>query len=145
MVMPTDSLAMTAWSSSLMICVTCSGVSGLVMCLIMDKCHVVCLTSRWALAVQNLHPEIKRFCTEALHAVETWHYDMNHVGIWGNFFVHPHDLLQLDDINSAVCEQRFGHVNQFSGGVRQMRKERFQWMLLKIADLDHQFRAKGMI
>ena len=94
---------------------------------------------------KNLHHEIKRFCDEARHAVETWHYDSNHKGIWCDMHVNPHNLPELEGINSVVNEQRFRHVNQFSGGFRHLKKERFRWMLLNIAAADHKFRKQGLL
>lgn len=106
---------------------------------------LLCHACRWALAQQDKHPEIKRFCTEALHAVERWHFDKNHVGIWCDKNVNPRRLNQLQGVNQVICEQRFRHVNRYAGAFRQMKRERFQWMLLMIAEMDHEFRSKGLL
>ncbi|KAL6751136.1 hypothetical protein V8C86DRAFT_2440210 [Haematococcus lacustris] len=105
-----------------------------------DMCHLL----RWALKRAHLHPEIKRFTT-ASHAVDVFHFVHNHKGVWCDKMVNPLNVPALKGVNTEVCEQRFHHINKYSGMLRRMSRERFNWTLLTIVDLDHRFRAFGIM
>ncbi|KAJ9530115.1 hypothetical protein QJQ45_023360 [Haematococcus lacustris] len=105
-----------------------------------DMCHLL----RWALKRAHLHPEIKRFTT-ASHAVDVFHFVHNHKGVWCDKMVNPLNVPALKGVNTEVCEQRFRHINKYSGMLRRMSRERFNWTLLTIVDLDHRFRALNIM
>ncbi|KAJ9504674.1 hypothetical protein QJQ45_030350 [Haematococcus lacustris] len=101
-----------------------------------DMCHLL----RWALKRAHLHPEILRF-TQASHAVDVFHFVHNHKGVWCDKMVNPFNVPALKGVNTEVCEQRFRHINKYAGMLRRMSRERFNWTLLTIVDMDHKFRA----
>lgn len=55
----------------------------------------------------HLHPDIKRFVTEAQHTVDKFHFVQNHKGAWCDAFVNPYKVAALDNVNTGVCEQTF--------------------------------------
>lgn len=44
---------------------------------------------RYAMKRRGKHPEIERFCSSAVHAVDKWHFVKNHIGRWCHLFVNP--------------------------------------------------------
>jgi len=55
----------------------------------------------------EMHPEIMRFVTGAIHAVDKFHFLENHKGAWCDAMVNPYKVSALDDVNTEVCEQSF--------------------------------------
>ncbi|KAF5827096.1 hypothetical protein DUNSADRAFT_1325 [Dunaliella salina] len=106
-----------------------------------DMCHLL----RFAQKRINLHPEIKRFVEEPLHCVDKFHFVHNHKGIWCDIHVNPYKLDNTIQLNTEVCEQRLKHINKFGPLLRRMRRERFNWTLLNIVEMDHKFRAQGLL
>ena len=104
--------------------------------------HVVC---RFAIKRREKHDGIERFCSQATHAVDKFHFLKNHVGIWCDVMTNPYRLPALRSGNTEVCEQRFKHLNKYSSMLRHMKKERFTWTLLTITEVDHRFRRQGLL
>ena len=63
----------------------------------------------------HLHPDIKRFVTKALHAVDKFHFVHNHKGAWCDAFVNPYKVEELNGVNTEVCEQTFRCVVSYVG------------------------------
>mmetsp|Transcript_11906 Transcript_11906/g.21176 ORF Transcript_11906/g.21176 Transcript_11906/m.21176 type:complete len:84 (-) Transcript_11906:166-417(-) len=55
------------------------------------------------------------------------------------------DLHQKQAVYPQVCEQCFKHINKFSSMLRPMRRERFNWLLLTIVEMDHNMRKSGLL
>lgn len=53
------------------------------------------------------HPDIRRFVTEPLHAVDKFHFKKNHMGAWCDAMVNPYKVPALDNVNTEICEQSF--------------------------------------
>jgi hypothetical protein len=99
----------------------------------------------FALARQHLHPNIERFCKQADHAVDRFHFVKNHKGLICDKIANPERAPGLANVNTMVCEQRFRHINRYRYMLRRMGRERFMWTLLSICELDHRFRAHGLL
>jgi hypothetical protein len=108
-----------------------------------DMCHL----SRYAQRHKDKHPEIARFVSEPVHVVDKFHFTKNHTGAWCKANVNPyrHKELVENTTNMSVAEQRFKHVGRYSGMFRHFNRSRFNFVILWIADCDHEFRALALL
>jgi hypothetical protein len=107
-----------------------------------DMCHLL----RFIQLRKDLHPKLGEFLDQVTPVVDKFHFNKNHKGKFCSKYTNPYTVqeLQAADINLSVAEQRFKQVARHKHHMNAMNKNRFRFMLMKLADLDMEFRRLGL-
>jgi hypothetical protein len=113
-----------------------------------DMCHLL----RYIELRQHEHPTLLNFMDQVVPTCDTFHFDKNHKGAYCHQRCNPHKVEALNAIkgtrggrNLSMAEQQFSILGRHRRSLNHMNRARFQFMLMKIADLDHAARKEGVV
>ena len=76
-------------------------------------------------------------------AVDKLHF-RGHRGSYCHEFCNPHDIKELEGVNTPVCEQTFSWLNKYNN-CRNMNEARFYFFFLYLIDLRNLSKEKKVI